>query len=77
MKNGKVKKIVSGLLLSTMMISTLAMTGCSNDQKTSEGENENGKEMTTVNVHLPQASVFTQEGIAKVETEINKQMAER
>lgn len=77
MKNGKVKKIVSGLLLSTMMISTLAMTGCSNDQKTSEGENKNGKEMTTVNVHLPQASVFTQEGIAKVETEINNQMAER
>lgn len=80
MKNQKMKKIVSSLLFSTMLISGLAITGCGSSDKNpteSTDNTKNEKEMETVNVHLPQASVFTQEGIAKVETEINKLMAER
>ncbi len=82
------KRIVALLMAATL---TLGAVGCGSGGGEAEGGSAESKEaeggsaegdaasgdMKTVGVHIPRVSNFTDEGIANVEAEINKILAER
>ncbi|SHI02568.1 ABC transporter substrate-binding protein [Clostridium grantii] len=75
---GKLKKYVALASVFTLLMATI--TGCGGENNTSVGAEEakqESKDMETVSVYLPQASNFTEEGIATVEEEMNKIFKER